>query len=111
MLIDFDRKQNNTTRIRGASWATPMSNFNRARGLRGVGEDFDTANLITGINAELIFLQNQYRIAQGLPPLPASQSAPTVNVGLSPDTQKTILYGIGGIATILGFSALSRRKR
>lgn len=51
-----------------------------------------------------LYQTNLQRQAQGLAPIPASAVAPQVNVGVAPDTQKTIMYvGLGG-AAILGLA-------
>jgi hypothetical protein len=48
------------------------------------------------------------RARQGLPPLPASAYAAGVQVGLSPDTQKLILYAALGLGAVF---LLSRHAR
>jgi hypothetical protein len=69
----------------------------------------DTAsNITTGVNAELVWLENLSRQARGLAPLPPSASAPKVNIGLSPDVQTLI---IGGIIAAVLIAALVAKKR
>lgn len=48
------------------------------------------------------------RAKAGLPPLNMSQYAAGVNVGLSPDTSKLLLYGALGIAALFMFSHARR---
>lgn len=79
---------------------------------QGNGENwFDTlGRLLPGLVAtyqqkQLLQLQVD-RARQGLPPLNASQYGAGINVGLSQDTQKLIMYG--GIA-LVAFMLLSKR--
>jgi len=96
--------------------------IDRAYHLHGLGDtgvtpasdagSIDTSsiqNAVTGFNAELVFLQNQVRAAEGLPPLPASQSAPTVNVGLS--TETLAVAGIGIVALLTIFARRKAKRR
>lgn len=54
-------------------------------------------------NSQKLAEINFQRAAAGLPPLSASQYAPTVNlgIGMSPDTQKMLLYGAIGLGAFL----------
>lgn len=55
---------------------------------------------------------NIARAEQGLPPVDQGSVAPQMNVGLAADTQKIVLYAVGGLALTAIFAALaSGRKR
>ncbi|MGH6795927.1 MAG: hypothetical protein ACREDH_12220 [Methylocella sp.] len=94
-----------TTGSTGFSWDSLIST---------VGQIYTTAT-----QAELqkdLMNTNLTRAAQGLPPIPPSSVAPQVNVGISADTQKTILYVGLGAAAILGVAYMTgsighRRRR
>lgn len=53
---------------------------------------------------------NIKRAEQGLPPLDASAYGLGLNVGLTPATQKLVLYGLIGLAGLAIFSGMSRRR-
>ncbi len=50
------------------------------------------------------------RARQGLPPLDATQYAGGVQVGLSPDVQKLLMWGGIAALAILGFAVFQRRR-
>jgi len=49
------------------------------------------------------------RASKGLPPLDSSNYGLGVNVGLAPDTQKLIMYGVGALALVLILPRMMRR--
>jgi len=63
----------------------------------------------TAINGEIGWLVNLTRGIQGKAPLPASVSAPTVNVGISDDIRKLVIYGGVGLGAILLVRMLKKR--
>lgn len=102
----------------GPAFSTPRmpwtgySAVDRARGLQGLGDiDVTSMNLddITNLvrqglvvfNSQRVFDMNLERAALGLPPIPVSLAAPTVNVGLNADTQKLVLYGALALGAVM----------
>jgi hypothetical protein len=79
-------------------------------------------NLITGITQYQVNQQqltaisqinqiNIQRAAAGLPPLPVpTLGAPSVNVGLSPQTQTLLIYGALGIGALILLNTLVKRR-
>jgi hypothetical protein len=61
---------------------------------------------ITALNAEQVFQLNLSRLQQGLPPIPTSLAAPTVNVGLAGVSNQVLLAG----AALLAFLLLTKRN-
>lgn len=51
------------------------------------------------------------RAKQGLPPLNANQIAAGVNVGIAPESQKLIMWAIGGLVLALVIPAFLRARR
>lgn len=102
MIIE-SRRANNTGLLGPFPGGTPMSQL-RAGGLAGLGEaDAGTGttglNLsdpatVTAINSELVFLTNLARQAAGMAPLAPQSSAPSVNVGLTSETQTLLIGGL-----------------
>ena len=64
-------------------------------------------SLIAAYNQQKLIDLNIQRAAQGLPPISSASIAPTVNVGLSPETMHAVL--LGG-AAILGFMLIRRAR-
>lgn len=50
------------------------------------------------------------RAKQGLPPLNTNQYAAGVNVGVSQDTQKMLMYGLIGVGALVIFSTMAKRR-
>lgn len=48
------------------------------------------------------------RAKQGLPPLDANQIAAGVNVGIAPDTQKLLIWGMLGLVAVIALPQLMR---
>ena len=64
----------------------------------------DTSNpqsMVTALNSEALYLTNLWRQARGLPPVNPSLSAPTVNVGLSPEAKQMLMVGGIGLVALL----------
>lgn len=74
-----------------------------------VGAQFGTA-LLTFSQQSDINKINLERAKQGLPPLDAAYSGVGVNVGLSPATQRLVIYGGLAALAFLIFNSLTRRK-
>lgn len=55
----------------------------------------------TAINTQKLLDINTQRAQQGLPPITAAQVAPTVNFGLSAQTQQLVLYGAGALLLMM----------
>ena len=55
----------------------------------------------TAINAQRVFDINLDRAAKGLAPLPTSLSAPTVNFGLSAETQRLVLLAGAALLVVM----------
>lgn len=83
-------------------------------GMLGKAGDIATQLYAIKTQGELQQL-NVQRASQGLAPIPASALAPQVNVGMAPDTQKTLLMLGLGVAVILGgayaFGVIGKRGR
>lgn len=110
MLLD------NTTVIRGIGVSTPKTWLKQHGYMAGLGDATDAfqadqqtgmTTAITAANMELVFLANYFRQLQGKAPLDPRYTSPSVNVGLSPDTQQFLLYG--GLA-LFAFAMVSKRK-
>lgn len=91
-----------TTPDASTSWVTDISNVLQT-GLSVYGQ-LQLQNM------------NMNLIKQGKPPLTAAQisaMAPQLNVGISPDTQDTLIKGllIGGIAVVAVLMFTGKRKR
>lgn len=104
---------NTTAMGYGASYSTPSS-FLRQKGLMGLGEDiplYTTENptmadslqtLITGANAEAVFLMNLYRLQNNQTPLDPRYTSPAVNVGLTAEGKQTaMIAGLGLLALVM----------
>jgi hypothetical protein len=65
-------------------------------------------SLLTGLNAEALYIINLQRAQQGQAPLSASTYSPQVNVGVAPATRNTVLI-VAALA--LGGVFLLSRKR
>jgi hypothetical protein len=81
------------------------------------GEDYINAALrvaqsyvLADSQRKLLNVQMQ-RAQQGLPPLDSGQYGLGVSMGLSPDTQKLLLYGVGALALVMLLPALLKRGR
>ena len=112
MLLD-------NTHVMGAGF--PNAALRRA-GLMGVGQSIgidttaagDTStpstfqDVLTGLNAEALYLTNIVRAQKGQAPLSASDYSPQVNVGVSQSTRNTALIVV---AALLGGAWLFSRKR
>lgn len=103
-----------------------MQGLRRVRGLRGLGDtaigtdetatDFSWLNQVpswikdiqVAVNTQKLLDLNLQRAAQGLPPITSAAIAPTLNLGMSPETQQLVMYG--GIA-LLAVLLLSKRKK
>lgn len=48
------------------------------------------------------------RAKQGLPPLSANQIATGVNVGIAPDTQKLLMWGMAGLVLVIALPQVMR---
>lgn len=115
----------------GASNMSPWGNgLQRARsstprGLREVdtlgtdetanGDDFNWSqvpnwikDIQLAVNTQKLLNLNIQRAAAGLPPITSQAVAPTVNFGVSADTQKMLLYGAIALGAVF---LISRRKR
>ena len=60
------------------------------------------SDIMAGLNAEALYAINLVRAQQGKAPLSPSQYAPSVNVGVSPATQNTVLI-VAAIALVALF--------
>lgn len=56
---------------------------------------------VTMVNSEASYIANLYRSMTGQPPLPPAMSAPSVNVGIDPATQKLLIAGALGALLLL----------
>ncbi len=66
------------------------------------GDWYKDPAVITAVNSEAVFLLNLYRSATGQAPLPPQSTAPTVNVGLSPEAKNMLMIaGVGLLAVFL----------
>jgi hypothetical protein len=74
-----------------------------------VGAQLGTA-LLTFSQQSDINKINLERARQGLPPLDAAYTGVGVNVGLSPATQKLVIYGGLAALAFLIFNSVTRRK-
>jgi len=75
----------------------------------GAATPIDTTDWVkigAAVNAEGVFIANLFRQAAGKATLPAN-TGPSVNVGLTPQTQKLVVYG--GAALLLGLLFLRHR--
>lgn len=73
---------------------------------------FSTAAANTAVSATYMHELNQInleRAAKGLPALSPAEYAPTVSVGVSGDTQKTLLMLGAGLGVVALIAALARR--
>lgn len=72
----------------------------------------DAANAIqkglTIVNSQQLYDLNLARIKAGLAPVPPQYAAPSVNVGLIPETQQMLL--IGGAALLVILLLMNRKK-
>lgn len=68
-------------------------------------------NLWTAINSETLFFANLYRGMNNQAPLPASQYAPQVAVGLNADTQRLLVLGAVGLGAVMLMGGGKRRRR
>lgn len=62
---------------------------------------------VTAYNQQQLLEVNVERAKQGLPPISASEIAPTVNVGISPEIKQLLI--MGGVGLLLLF-LLTRKK-
>jgi hypothetical protein len=70
----------------------------------------DYAALATAANSEVLYITNLVRQASGQTPINPATAAPTVNVGLSAQTQTLVKYGM--IAAVgVGLLAMFRKRR
>ena len=111
MIID---RANNTSAIPGLQSQQPQASL-RKGGLMGLGQEAPNpadANswqeIVGGVNSELLYLINIDRLQSGKTPIPAEHAAPSVNVGLTPETRNVALLAGAGI---LGLILLAKRSR
>lgn len=96
----------------GGNGLNLMGNRPSRRQLAGfddlVNIDWDNPqNVGAAVNAEVTWLVDMLRAAKGLPPLPRSQTQPSVNVGLSAETKNMLIIGGLGLAALF---LLSRKR-
>lgn len=84
------------TQAQGESWIDTLARLG-------------TAIVATQQQRELLQVQVE-RARNGLPPLNASQYGMGVNVGVSPDTQKLIMWGGAALLAALVFVSVNRRR-
>jgi len=113
MLID---RANNTSAIPGLQSQQPQATL-RKRGLmglgaaHGLGQDAPVPSdanswqeIVGGVNSELLYLINIDRLTSGKTPIPAEHAAPSVNVGLTPETRNIALLAGAGILALFLFA-------
>jgi hypothetical protein len=66
--------------------------------------------LATTVQQRQILNAQMERARQGLPPLDATQYGVGVSVGLSPETQRMLMFAALGIGGVLLFMALRKRR-